>query len=540
MPFSISKDDVWWKHAVFYHIYPLSFFDSNGDGFGDLKGIQLKINYFKELGVDALWLSPVYKSPMFDFGYDVENFLEIDPVFGNMDDFKELIKIARENGLKIIMDLILNHTSINHPWFLESKRSRSNSKRDWYIWKSSNGKRKPNNWRSALGGSAWEFDENTSAYYMHTFLPEQADLNWENTEMQKAFFEQIKYWLDLGVDGFRLDAINMIGKDRHFRNNSTIFGIGYNKKWKSRNQYSSFRIIKDLRKLIDSYNDRVLIGEIYALPLGNPELAASYVRNNNKGLHLAFDFSIVYRYWSARAYYNCFANWYSKIQPLEFPTIVFSNHDLNRSFNRPFTGKNQIQKAIIKAFLQLTLKGAPFIYYGEEIGMPNSKLSKKHLKDPIGIKFWPFYLGRDPARTPMQWNSSKYAGFSNVLPWLPVDNGFTSCNVETQKGNPDSLWNVYSHLIEIRKQYRSLRDGEFTSLNKGEKGVWIYERVLHDESITIALNFTSKSQQYHFNFPLFGKVIYSTNFSRPIKFEHVSINLDPFEATIIKKNALLL
>ncbi|MEI8204994.1 MAG: alpha-glucosidase [Bacteroidota bacterium] len=538
MSFSKTEDFIWWKHGVIYHIYPLSFFDSNADGIGDLVGINSKLDYLQNLGVDAIWLSPVYKSPMLDFGYDVENYLEIDPVFGKMEDFKELISNAHNRGIKVIMDLILNHTSDQHPWFLESKSSRSSFKRDWYIWKDPKRGGRPNNWSSALGGSAWAFDPKSSQYYLHSFLPEQPDLNWENTEMQRAFFDDIIFWLDLGVDGFRLDAINMIGKDPEFRNNPMFFGLFSNSmQWKSRNQARSYQLIKDLRKLLDLYDEKVLIGEIYALPPGNPNLAASYLNSEHNGLHLTFDFSIVFRYWSARMFHTCFEKSYSSIPLTEWACIVFSNHDLNRSFNRPFTGHHKYQKAIIKAVLQLTLKGTPFIYYGEEIGMPNSNISRKQLTDPIGKKFWPFYEGRDAARTPMQWDDSKHAGFTKGTPWLPVDKDYLTCNVEAQQLNPDSLLKVYEHLIKLRKQYPALQFGEWRPLNKGERDIWIYDRVITNETITVIINFVNKKRKLLMNAPIQGQIIFTTIKNRLSEIEGNLLFLDPYEVILIKRKA---
>jgi len=489
MNFEKQKSIEWWKTAVFYHVYPRSFYDSNNDGIGDIQGIINKLEYLNELGVDAIWLSPIYDSPMKDYGYDVRNYRKIDTSYGDINDFEELLKKAHFLGIKIIMDLILNHTSIEHKWFLESSSSKKNDKRDWYIWRKGIKKSFPNNWKSVFGGSAWQYNEYTSEYYLHTFLKEQADLNWRNSSMRKAFFEEIKFWLDLGVDGFRLDVINMIIKDKKFRNNPSIVNFfNPNRKLFNRNHPKSHKIVKKVRKLVESYGNKVLVGEIFNTPPGNSELPASYLGNNNDGLHLAFDFSLFFKRWNAKTYYNSITKTYDALPSEGWPCFVLSNHDLNRSINR--FGKNKEEKAIVAAVLLLTLKGTPFIYYGEELSMSNIKISKNDLADPLGKKYWPFYKGRDRSRSPMQWNSRKNAGFSQSKPWLPVSANYKEINAETLENLPNSILNNYKQLIFIRKKFISLQIGDWVPLINGDDNILAYKRIYKKEVLNILLNFS--------------------------------------------------
>jgi len=530
-----NEKDAWWKHGVIYHIYPLSFNDSNNDGKGDIPGIITKLDYLSELGVDAIWLSPVYSSPMMDFGYDVSDYYTIDPVFGTMDDFKKLLDEAHARGIRVIMDMIMNHTSHLHPWFLESKSSKyNNPKHDWYIWHNPRKGRKPNRWKSALGGSAWEYDKTTKQYYLHTFLKEQPDLNWRNKYMRKAFFDIIEFWLNMGVDGFRFDAINMIVKHAKLRNNPALFGIfRIKEKWSTRNQPYSYTVIRKMRKLFDKYEDAVSIGEIYAFPPGNPAVSASYLGCGNDMLDLTFDFSIVFRWWNARRYYNCIRNWYEHIPDNGWPSIVFSNHDLCRSYNRFGIGFHKKEKAKVAAVLLLTLKGTPFIYYGEEIGMKNTWIAKSQLQDPIGKPFWPFYQGRDMARTPMQWNAQQHAGFSSTQPWLPVNSSYVENNVEQQKEDKDSLYNIYKTLLSLRKEHKPLQAGEWEPMLCGKRGIIAYAREYDNEKIIVLLNFTASSKKARIHHTSEWQVLFSTHRQNAENVLLENMKLFPFEATVL-------
>ncbi|MFZ4411710.1 MAG: glycoside hydrolase family 13 protein [Bacteroidales bacterium] len=528
---------IWWKHGVIYHIYPRSFYDSDNDGIGDIKGIICKLDYLVHLGIDAIWLSPIYQSPNKDYGYDVSDYTSINPEYGTLEDFKNLLKIAHSKNIKVIMDMIMNHTSDQHPWFLESKSSIDNPKRDWYIWKTATKGKSPNNWKSSFGNTAWQLDEKTNAYYLHSFFKEQPDLNWRNKEMQHVFFEEIKYWLELGVDGFRLDVINMIVKDKKYRNNPLNLNIPFLQLHKySRNRPKSYEIVKKLRKLIDKYDESVLIGEIYVMPPGNSKLSASYLADGKKGIHLAFDFSLLFQKWNATIFYKCIQKWNASIPDGGWPCYVFSNHDLKRSINRNPLRKFQLEKAKIEAVLLLTLKGTPFIYYGEEIGMKNARIPYRNIKDSLGKKYWPIYNGRDGARTPMQWNTDAYAGFSMVKPWLPVHSDYKKVNVQFQENETDSLFNIYQSLILLRKKYSSLNKGEFSILKKGKDDIFAYSRIYQDEIICIFMNFSSHEKIVQLKEIGEFEILFSSQSSVKEHFIENKLILSPFEAFIYKLN----
>ena len=525
---------VWWKHGVFYHIYPQSYCDSNSDGIGDINGIIRKLDYLSELGITSIWLSPIYESPMHDCGYDISDYKKIDPVFGTLDDFKCLLMQAHDRGIRLIMDLVMNHTSHLHPWFLESRSSRDNPKRDWYIWKDGINGKKPNNWRSAYGKSSWEYDELTEQYYLHTFFREMPDLNWRNKEMRKEFFSEVRYWLDLGVDGFRLDVINLIVKDKKFRNNPIYFGIPWiQKHLYTRNRPKSLRITRQLRKLLDEYDHRMSVGEIYALPPGNPATAADYLGSGDDSIHMTFDFSLIFQPWSAGRYYRCLKKWYEYIPENGWACNVLSNHDLLRSITRFGRKRHHLEKSKVLATLLLTIKGTPFIYYGEEIGMTNGRLNKNQIVDPLGKRFWPFFEGRDRARTPMQWSSAMNAGFSIHTPWLPVNDDYLELNVKVETRDTDSVLNFYKKMISLRNATPALQYGDWVPVNKGERGVLVYNRILGDDKIVVLLNFKNRSKKIT---PLFheeGTVILSTHRPERTLLQPNDVNLHPYEALVI-------
>ena len=327
----MSDQPAWWKSGVIYQIYPRSFYDSNGDGVGDIQGIIQKIEYLRNLGIDAIWLSPLNRSPMYDYGYDISDYYAVDPLFGTTEDFHLLIDRMHDQGIRVIMDMVLNHTSHLHPWFLSSRSSRMNPKRDWYIWQDGENGRPPNNWRSVFGGSAWKWDELTRQYYLHSFLEEQPDLNWRNADLKKAMFDMIVHWLDSGVDGFRLDAVNWLIKDRRFRNNPAVPGAPFfQKHLYDRNRYETHDILKELRRTLDGYKDRMAVGEAFTLPPGNPALSAGYLGNGDDELDLAFDFSLMYRSWDALRFYRSLRRWMNHIPEKGWPCHVLSNHDQPR------------------------------------------------------------------------------------------------------------------------------------------------------------------------------------------------------------------
>jgi len=526
---------IWWKHGVIYHIYPRSFQDSNGDGVGDIQGIIRRLSYLKGLGIDGIWISPMYKSPMIDFGYDVSSYREIDPVFGTMADFRELLEKAHEEGIRIILDMIMNHTSDQHPWFIESSSSPENPIRNWYIWKERTRGGTPNNWKSAMGGSAWTFDERTGQYYLHSFFKEQPDLNWRDPELPEAFFNEMKFWLDMGVDGFRLDVINMIAKDKKFRDNPVFFGIpALQRHIYTRNRKRSITIVTQIRKLFDQYENTAAIGEVYVSPPGDPGTAARYLANGDNGIHLAFDFSLIFTAWNAYSYYKCIKEWYDHIPDTGWPCNVFSNHDLFRNIDRIPWRTNREEKAKVAATLLLTLRGTPFIYYGEEIGMHNGSIRKHHIRDPLGKRYWPFFKGRDNARTPMQWNEEPGGGFTTGTAWLPLNRDTFSRNVREQESKPASLLNHYRCLIKIRRSSEALQKGSWVPLINGQHGILSYFRNMDEERILVILNFTRSQKTVALPEHTYGEVLSSTH-RIPEEFNYFqAMVIAPFEATVWK------
>lgn len=484
----------WWKYGTIYHIYPQSFMDSNGDGWGDLNGIIAKFDYLVSLGIDAIWLSPIYPSPMYDSGYDITDYKDINPIFGSMSDFKTLLDLAHSRGIKIIMDLVLNHTSSQHPWFLESRQAKDNPKRDWYIWESPKSGKKPNNWMTNFGQSAWTYDSLTGEYYYHSFFKEQPDLNWRNMDLRAAMYDIIRFWLDMGVDGFRLDVINLIFKDKHLRKNPINFLFNKSKVY-NRNRPSVCEVLTEFRKILDEYPDKTSVGEIYSPPPGDPDLTAKFQGNGSDMLHMAFDFSTFFARWDALKYTEIISNYYRALPKDGWPCFVFSNHDLGRSTNRWMFSIYKQERAKIRAMLLLTLKGTPFIYYGDEIGMENVNISRSQIHDMYGKLFYPFYKGRDAYRTPMQWNRYANAGFSEGCTWLPVHKNYKEVNVEREDADERSILTLYKRLIQIRKEYGVLQSGEFEFLDSGNPQVMTYIRYSKYERMIVLLNFSSKRQK---------------------------------------------
>jgi len=525
---------IWWKHGVIYHIYPRSFYDSSGDGIGDLHGIIARLDYLQDLGIDGIWLSPVYPSPMVDSGYDITDFRGIDPVFGTLNDFRRLLDEAHARGIRVIMDLVMNHTSDQHPWFQDSRSSLHSPRRNWYIWSDGKGKKLPTNWRSAMGGSAWTRDNTTGQFYMHSFFKEQPDLNWRDRELQEVFFGEARYWLEMGVDGFRLDVINYIVKDDKMRDNPSDRGFPlFHQPKYTRNRPRSLKIIRDFRKMLEEYPERTSIGEIYTMPPGDARAVAKYLGDGADGLHMAFDFSLIFRSWNAAKYFRCIREWYRRIPENGWPCNVLSNHDLLRSINRFPWRRHQLKKAKVAAVLLLTLRGTPFLYYGEEIGIKNRPIPYRKILDPIGKRFWPLFSGRDKARTPMQWDATPHAGFTTGIPWLPVGWDYRTVNVSEQLKDPGSLLNVYRNMIRARRNHPSLREGNWEVIRRGRRGLLVYARTLGDEECVVMLNFTNQKKKCWMNREVTGTVIFSTE-KRSGELYLNSITAQPFEATVLK------
>jgi len=455
-------------------------------------------------------------------------------VFGTMNDFRELLEAAHERGIRIIMDLVMNHTSNLHPWFIESL-CKDNPERDWYIWRKGNNGNPPNNWKTVFGGSAWEYDHRSDEYYLHTFFREQPDLNWRNEELRETFFSGIRYWLDLGVDGFRVDVINLIGKDRHFRNSPLPFGIPLLQKMRySVNRPESFMIARELRRVLDDYPERMSVAEVYSLPPGDPAVAASYLQSGDDAVHMAFDFSLMLRSWNARSYYKSIMKWYSLIPEKGWPCHVLSNHDLYRHLDRFSFRRNKEKKAKVAAMLQLTLKGTPFLYYGDELGMRNARLGKDEIVDPLGKLFWPFFKGRDRGRSPMQWSSEPHAGFSTCRPWLPVNDDYHWLNVRSQEKDENSFLHFYRKLIRLRKNHDALSKGEWIPLINGTRDILAYMRTIKNEKILVLLNFSDKKRRIRLPGRMRGEVMLSTHRDDEARITPQKIITEPFEATMIR------
>ena len=488
----MSDTWVWWKHGVIYQIYPRSFQDSNSDGIGDIPGIISRLEYLAYLSIDAIWLSPIFQSPMADFGYDISDYRSIDPAYGSLEDVVRLIKEAHERGIRVIFDLVLNHTSCEHRWFIESRSSRYSACRDYYIWADPVRGRPPNNWLGAFGGSAWTFDKSTGQYYLHSFKAEQPDLNWRNDELVKRLFGEVSYWLDLGVDGFRLDVINHIIKDEQLRSNpyglgATVRPYDLQRHIYDRNREESHTRIGELRALIDSVPNRMLVGEINVEAPGEPEVVASYLGEDQ--LHLAFDFSFIWASWDAKEFRKLALAWYEAVDGRGWPAWVLSNHDQKRAFSR--FGNSEARAKVAALFL-LMQRGTPFIYYGEEIGMRHHRVPRNQMVDPPGLQYWPFYAGRDPERLPMQWDDSPQHGFSTSdATWLPVDEEWgTDHQVSSQREDPTSLLSWYRVIIRIRREIDLLHAGDIRYMDLQSPDLLCFFRFDDERMILCLLNFS--------------------------------------------------
>jgi alpha-glucosidase len=524
---------AWWQTAVIYQIYPRSFQDTNGDGIGDLAGIQQRLPYLVDLGVDAIWLSPIYPSPMADFGYDISDYTNIDPIFGSLPEFDSLLTEAHRRGIRLILDLVPNHTSDQHPWFIESGASRGSTKRNWYIWRDPAGDGgPPNNWLSEFGGSAWEFDPQTGQYYCHTFLSAQPDLNWWNPDLRAAMYDVMRFWLARGVDGFRVDVIWHLIKDREFRDNPPNFTFrpGQPPHQSLVPLYTTDRpevhdVIRQMRMVVDEFSDRVLIGEIY-LPI---ERLVAYYGRDLQGLHLPFNFALLSTSWQARQIARLIEEYEFALPAGGWPNWVLGNHDRPRIASR--IGEKQARCA---AMLLLTLRGTPTIYYGDEIGMQQVMLSASEIQDPFEKGVPGLGVGRDGCRTPMQWNGEKFAGFSIAKPWLPVELVYRERNVAQQKHMPASMLQLYRHLIELRRRHEALQIGSYRPI-KAADGLLLFVREHDDEKLLIALNMGQEPMSLRFaNGLLQGEILLSSFCDRDTELIAGNLNLRLDEGTIIK------
>lgn len=534
------KHAPWWQKGVIYQIYPRSFQDGNGDGIGDLPGIISRLDYLNDgtprsLGVDALWISPCYPSPMVDFGYDVSDYVNIDPMFGSMDDFKLLLSEAHLRGIKVIMDLVINHTSDAHPWFVESRSSSNNPKRDWYLWHPGKNGRKPNNWFAAFElKSAWWWDEVTREFYLATFTRHQPELNWRSPKLKEAVFDVVRFWLELGVDGYRMDVANWYVKDDQWRSNPWHMSLkppDIQRHIYDRNRPETHEVCREIRRIVDRYEDRMLVGEIYA---EDPRIPAQYYGQNDE-LHLAFNFSFLFQKWSARAFHREIERWNMSLPEGGWPNYTLSNHDQPRHFYRYRKDPWTDARARAAAAMLLTLRGTPFIYYGEEIGMTQGEIPWKERKDPLGVKGWPFLKGRDGERSPMQWDSSAGAGFTRGKPWLPVNPDYPVKNVASQFDDPHSLLSFYRRLIWLRKETPALAVGDYRSLIERPRDFLLYRRSLGEEAVYIAINFSHKRLHLDLRQEI-GKgrcrVLLGTHREREERIDTASFRLGEYEALL--------
>ncbi|MHA2370860.1 MAG: alpha-amylase family glycosyl hydrolase, partial [Candidatus Hodarchaeales archaeon] len=505
----------WWKTAVIYQIYPRSFADTSGNGIGDLRGIIDHLDYLNDdtsrsLGVDAIWLSPIFPSPQYDYGYDVSDYTGIDPVYGTMQDFEELLTEAHSRGIRILLDLVLNHTSHEHSWFEESRSSRDNPKRDWYVWHDGHGRKgqkPPNNWKAYFGGSVWQWDAATEQFYLHHFLKEQPDLNYQNPDVRRAVLDVVRFWLDKGVDGFRLDVIHMLYHDEKLRNNPRSWqaipsdmnsSLNFQNHLYDVHQPQTHEFLKELRSLAGHYDPpRVLLGEI----LGPPSITKTYYGKNDE-LHLVFNFIFMSRPFKAQQFQWAIDLLEQSIPDPLWPAYVLSNHDRPRAYSRYKCKKNEL-KAKLLATLLLTLRGTPVIYYGEEVGMANANVPKKQMHDPMGLRYWPLSgiirsINRDGCRTPMQWANEPNSGFARagVSPWLPLSKNWPQNNVEAQLDDPKSLLSYYRELLWLRKEETALKRGSLAFRKPNYKQLLAYERKSPDETVLVTLNFGRRALSY--------------------------------------------
>jgi alpha-glucosidase len=526
---------AWWQAGVIYQIYPRSFMDSDGDGVGDLEGIRSRLDYLGWLGADAIWISPIYPSPMADFGYDVSEFCDIDPRFGTLASFDALVRDAHDRGIKVILDYVPNHTSDRHPWFLDARRSRESRKRDFYIWH--DGKpdgEPPNNWLSEFGGRAWTWEPETRQYYCHSYLAAQPDLNWRNPAVRAEMMKVLTFWLDRGVDGFRVDAIHHVIKDDQLRDNppNPEYRAGQSPHLSLQRLYTTDRpevhdVIAEMRALVDRYPDRMLIGEAY---LPYPRLMA-YYGVDLSGIHLPFNFQLIRAEWEARVLSSLVREYEAALPRGAWPNWVLGNHDRSRIASR--VGSAQ---ARVAAMLLLTLRGTPTLYYGDELGMRDVQLSPADVQDPWEKNVPGLGLGRDPERTPMQWDAGAHAGFSSARPWLPVANDSSAVNVEREKGDPRSMLALHRDLMDLRRRHPALSIGAYTPLDFLE-GVFSYRRDEGDDHLAVVLNLTSRAT------PLFGlppelagaRVLLSTVTERSRESLDASSVLEPDEGLVLAR-----
>jgi len=535
----VSVRNPWWKGASIYQIYPRSFCDSNADGIGDLNGINAKLAYIADLGVEAIWISPFFKSPMMDFGYDISDYRKVDPVFGNLADFKRLLKEAHRLGLKVIIDQVLSHTSDQHAWFEESRSSKSNARSDWYVWADSKPDGSaPNNWLSLFGGQAWTWDSRRQQYYLHNFLNSQPDLNYHNPEVRQAQLDNVKFWLELGIDGFRFDVVNFYYHDQRLTDNparkvnelkalSVSSDNPYSRQRHEHDitQLENLPFLEELRGLLNAYGDTTSIGEISDdSPL---QTMATYTSGGNK-LHMAYTFDLLTSEFSADYIRNIIRNTEASIGD-GWPCWAASNHDVIRHNSR-WGNEHCANFAKMTLALLMSMRGSVCIYQGDELGLPQANVPYESLKDPYGFPFWPEYQGRDGCRTPMPWDGSAGAGFSDGTPWLPISDEHRILSVEAQLDGTDSVLAFSRRLLEWRKSQPALVYGDL-SLNENDGDVVSWTRSCNQQSILVVINTGAIEQDYEL---MHSGDIISKNLGFTVHLERGKIKLAAFQAVYIE------
>ncbi len=509
----------WWQTGVIYQIYPRSFRDTNGDGIGDLPGITEKLDYLSDvLGVDAVWLSPFYPSPQADFGYDVADHCDVDPRFGTLADFDALLAAAHQRGLEVLVDFVPNHTSDQHPWFRAARSSRDDPRRDWYVWRDPKPDGSPpNNWLSVFGGSAWEWDQATGQYYLHSYLKEQPDLNWRNPAVEAAMLDVLRFWLDRGVDGFRIDVAHAILKDPELRDNppNTSPG-GYHKPLGDydtqlhlydKNHPDVHHVYRRIRRLLDGYRPpRVSVGEMH---IYDWQKWVRYYGEQQDELHMPQNFALLNTPWDADAVRASVDGLEAALPEGAWPNYVLNNHDEKR-----FVSRVGPAEARVAAVLLLTLRGTPTLYYGEELGMAETDVPPQRRQDPWGMRSLP-ELGRDGCRTPMPWDGSASAGFSAALPealWLPLHREHDRVNVARELEEPVSMLNLYRRLLATRRSSPALRGGSYRPVNDSPRSCFAYLREAEGEVVLVALNFSARTRRL--DLPRPGRVLVSSFLDR--------------------------
>ena len=510
--------DKWWKKSVVYQVYPRSFMDSNGDGIGDLGGITMKLPYLAYLGIDVIWLSPIYKSPNDDNGYDISDYQAIMDEFGNMADFQELLKTAHDLGLKIMLDLVVNHTSDEHPWFIESKKDQDNPYRNYYIWKEGDKTISPNNWGSSFGGSAWQYDETTSSHYLHLYSVKQPDLNWDYEPVREEIYKMMTWWLDMGIDGFRMDVINLIGKDPSFPDAPT-HGHQYGNFYPIvANNPKVHTFLKEMHEKVLGHYDLITVGE---MPEANVSEARKYTDPTRKELDMIFHFEHMacdsgkYGRWSDQRVYlpelkAVMSKWQEGLRDKGWNSLYWNNHDQPRIVSRfGDEGKYRVESAKMLATCLHFMQGTPYIYQGEELGMTNIKMALSEYKDIDTINSYHQLVtsegvahqemmtyihrkSRDNARTPMQWSEAANGGFSYAEPWIKVNPNHTFINVASQIEDPNSVMQYYRRLIRLRKEKSIIVEGTYRLLEPDHEDLYVYMRTCENQELLVICNFKDK------------------------------------------------